>query len=47
MTAWQTVGTWDGAQPFSLLAQAQGSEPVVVIVQQPGPGEILAAAVLR
>ena len=47
VTAWQTVGTWDGAQPFSLLAQAQGSEPVVVIVQQPGPGEILAAAVLR
>lgn len=47
VTAWQTLGTWDGAQPISLLALAKGSQPVVVIVQQPGPGEILAAAALR
>lgn len=47
VTAWQTIGTWDGAQPISLMATAQGSQPVVVIVQEPGPGEILAAAALR
>ncbi|MBI1217361.1 MAG: DUF1223 domain-containing protein [Rhodobacteraceae bacterium] len=47
VTTWQTIGTWDGAQPISLTAMAQGSQPVVVIVQEPGPGEILAAASLH
>ncbi len=47
VTAWQTVGTWDGTAPMELQATAAGSQPVVVIVQQSGPGEILAAAALR
>lgn len=47
VTAWQTIGTWNGAAPMAMQATAAGPQPVVVIVQEPGPGEILAAAALR
>lgn len=44
---WQALGNWDGKGPLALSAPAPGSDPVVVIVQEPGPGPILAAARLR
>lgn len=47
VTALHTVGTWDGAAPISLRATAEGTEPVVVMIQKPGPGEIVAAAVAK
>ncbi|WP_127900484.1 DUF1223 domain-containing protein [Solirhodobacter olei] len=47
VTTWDTVGHWDGAAPMSMIAPADGDEPVVVILQEPGPGQILAAASLR
>jgi hypothetical protein len=47
VTAWDTVGNWNGAAPMSLIAPAKGREPVVVILQEQGPGEILAAASLH
>ena len=47
VTDWHVLGTWDGAAPISMQSAAEGTEPVVVIVQEAGPGKILAAAVLR
>lgn len=47
VTQWQPLGDWDGKDPFALVAPAPGAEPVVVIVQETGPGAILAAARLR
>lgn len=47
VTALQTVGTWDGAAPISVREAAPGKEPVVILIQKPGPGEIVAAAVAK
>ena len=44
VTAWDRVGTWDGRGPLSLRLDAPGDEPAAVILQEPGPGPILAAA---
>ncbi|MBY6152967.1 DUF1223 domain-containing protein [Vannielia litorea] len=41
---WQVLGEWDGAEALELRVDAPGEEPAVVIVQKPGPGEIVAAA---
>ena len=45
VTSWKRVGEWDGSKPLSLTLDAPGQEPAVVIIQAPGPGAILAAAV--
>ncbi|MBL3570444.1 DUF1223 domain-containing protein [Rhodovulum sp. BSW8] len=45
--AWTPVARWNGADPLSMSIEAAGGEPVVAILQRPGPGEILAAARLR
>ncbi len=47
VTSWKVIGSWDGAVPLSLQAEAEGSEPVAVILQEPGPGSVLAAASLE
>ena len=47
VTTWGVVGTWDGRADLGLSVQAVGSDPVVVIVQEPGPGAVLATAILR
>lgn len=47
VTDWQRVGEWDGATDLSLGLDAPGDDPVVVILQEEGPGRIVAAAVLR
>ncbi len=47
VTDWQVLGDWDGAAPLSLTTEAPGDEPAVVILQEPGPGRIIAAAELR
>jgi hypothetical protein len=44
VTSWDTAGTWDGAEPLSMAVPADGPEPVVIILQEPGPGRIRAAA---
>ena len=41
---WQTLGEWSGEEALELRVEAPGEAPAVVIVQQPGPGEIVAAA---
>lgn len=44
VTSWQTVGSWDLSGPFELDLPISGDEPVVVLVQEPGQGAIVAAA---
>ncbi len=47
VTSWDVVGEWQGGADYSLEVPIMGAEPVVVILQQPGPGRIMAAAELR
>jgi hypothetical protein len=47
VTAWTPVADWDGRTDLSLTLEAPGTDSVAVIVQEPGPGPILAAEALR
>ncbi|MBW7921971.1 MAG: DUF1223 domain-containing protein [Rubellimicrobium sp.] len=47
VTGWQTLGEWDGSAPLALDVNGTGDGPAAVILQEPGPGAILAAAELR
>ncbi len=47
VTEWHRVAEWDGRSDLALELAAAGQEPVVVIIQEDGPGPILAAARLR
>lgn len=42
--SWEPLGDWSGLSPLDLSAPAPGDLPAVVIVQEQGPGAILAAA---
>lgn len=46
VTQWTPLGIWAGDAPLELVAPAEGEQPLVVIVQSEGPGEIIAAAKL-
>ncbi len=46
VTGWHEIGRWDGDGPLVIETDAPGDQPVAVIVQQEGPGAILAAATL-
>lgn len=41
---WMVLGEWTGAEPFEAEADLPGEDAAAVLVQYPGPGEILAAA---
>lgn len=47
VTSWERVGEWDGRSNLDLDVHAAGTSPIAVIVQELGPGPILAAGVLR
>jgi len=47
VTSWQNIGEWTGRAPLEMTARATGQDPIVVILQQEGPGNVLAAAVLK
>lgn len=47
VTSWQKVGTWSGTEPLDLTVDSPGTAGVVILLQEPGPGPILAAAALR
>jgi hypothetical protein len=47
VTSWESIATWDGRATFEMSVQIEGSDPLVVIVQERGLGEIVAAARLR
>ncbi|WP_233588922.1 DUF1223 domain-containing protein [Falsigemmobacter faecalis] len=42
VTSWTRLADWQGQAPISLRLPIEGDEPLVVIVQQPGPGAVLA-----
>ncbi|HBS49740.1 MAG TPA: DUF1223 domain-containing protein [Rhodobacteraceae bacterium] len=43
---WARLGRWDGQGVLETVAPLEGDRPAVVLIQAPGPGRILAAAVL-
>jgi hypothetical protein len=47
VTDWQVVGEWSGEGDLSLTLPLPGEEPVVVLLQEEGPGPIRAAKLLR
>jgi len=47
VTDWRAVAEWSGKDPLRMDAPAQGENPVVVILQEHGPGTVVAAARLR
>jgi hypothetical protein len=47
VTFWRPIAQWNGEGRLELRANVSGAEPIVVLVQQEGPGKILAAKVLR
>lgn len=47
VTDWNTVGEWTGAADLNMQVNVSGNAPIVVIVQERGPGAIMASAVLR
>lgn len=44
VTAWDIIGQWDGQAPFIRQVHIDGTDPIVVIVQEEGQGQVLAAA---
>ena len=47
VTSWNHIADWQGTKDFEMTVPISGDDPVVVIVQRPGPGLILAASVLK
>lgn len=47
VTSWEVIGAWDMGTPLRLSVAIEGEEPAVVILQEHGQGEIVAAARLR
>ena len=47
VTSWERIGGWDMQAPLELSVPVEGSDPAVVILQEPGQGAIIAAARLR
>jgi len=47
VTGWQQIGDWDGRAALSMRVDVPTGQPAVVILQEPGPGRILAAARLQ
>lgn len=46
VTDWRSIGSWNGTSPLSMNLDVAPGTPSVVILQEPGPGPIIAAAKL-
>jgi len=44
VTSWEVLLLWDGQSPLTLDVDLPGTDPAAVILQEEGPGAILAAA---
>jgi hypothetical protein len=44
VTSWEPVGDWTGEAPLSINLDVPGDDPAVVILQEAGPSDIVAAA---
>ena len=44
VTSWESLGDWPGTAPLQISGPVPGGDPAVVILQENGPSEILAAA---
>lgn len=47
VTSWQVIGEWRASDALTMTAPAPGTDRAVVIIQDEGPGAVLAAAELR
>lgn len=47
VTSWQTIGGWSLREPLDMQIDVSGEDPIVVLIQEQGQGEIVAAAILR
>ena len=47
VTSWSRVGDWSGPDDLQMALPVVGEDPVVVILQADGPGQIYAASVLK
>ena len=47
VSSWETVATWDGSEDLLLREDVSGQDRVAVIIQNHGPGKIIAAAQLH
>lgn len=47
VTSWQMIGEWQASAELTMKTPAPGPERAVVIIQDHGPGAVLAAAELR
>lgn len=44
---WTTLKDWNGAAPYRAEAETDADRPVVVLIQRPGPGPIVGAALAK
>lgn len=47
VTVWETLGQWDGTGPVTFHVRVEGPDAVVVLMQEEGPGPIVAAVQAR
>jgi hypothetical protein len=47
VTSWDVIDEWDGATPYARQIAVEGTDPVVVVVQEQGLGQVLGAARAR
>lgn len=47
VNSWEAVAKWNSSLPLNMSLEVTGDEPIVVLLQQKGPAEIVAAAQIK